>query len=208
MAAKVGILRKDFQQPVWGVAKFSSYAQKSPFWSKMPEVMLAKCAEAIARRVAFPNDLSGIYAPEEVIEVEHEIPEVVKPKAQQAPPQVEPKQAEQLKTPPPVETWENKLIPDAWLPDQLKGRQISFKEGRTKDDLTFTNGGGKVNTMKQYMAYSWGKSEDAKKKAAYEALREKYPSTPKTDKIEKSDVEEVDWDVIEKEIEEKESANQ
>lgn len=49
MAAKVGVLRSDFQEGCFAVARYSSYVQKkkdgSPtaMWAKMPEVMLAKC---------------------------------------------------------------------------------------------------------------------------------------------------------------------
>lgn len=35
-------------------------------WRKMPRVMLPKCAEAVAIRKGWPEDLSGIYAPEEM----------------------------------------------------------------------------------------------------------------------------------------------
>lgn len=71
-AAKVGIMRNDFKEPLWSVAVFKSYAQKTKdgkltqFWSKMPELMIAKVAESLALRKAFPQDLSGLYTNEEM----------------------------------------------------------------------------------------------------------------------------------------------
>jgi phage recombination protein Bet len=75
-AAKVGILRSDFQEPVWGVALWNEYVQTTKegrvtrFWDRMGALMLAKCAEALARRLAFPQDLSGIYTHEEMAQAD------------------------------------------------------------------------------------------------------------------------------------------
>lgn len=78
-AARVGVVRKDFAEPVFAVARFKSYVQQSPLWSQMPEVMLAKCAEGLAFRKAFPMELSGYQqvAPEiETPEVDRDEPEL------------------------------------------------------------------------------------------------------------------------------------
>lgn len=69
-AAKVGVLRRDFAEPLWAVATMDQYKQTytkdgktllSPMWVKMPALMLAKCAESLALRRAFPAELSGLY---------------------------------------------------------------------------------------------------------------------------------------------------
>jgi len=83
-AAKVGVYVKGAPEPTWGVARFTAYADtRSPIWKSMGDVMIAKCAEALALRRAFPAELSGLYTADEMDQAEP---------TPAAPSQVEPKE--------------------------------------------------------------------------------------------------------------------
>lgn len=90
-AAKVGVWKRGYEHPTWGVATFKSYgAGKANNWTSMPDVMLAKCAEALALRKAFPQDMSGLYIREEfgdteTPELQHNAPQFSVTPAKSAP---------------------------------------------------------------------------------------------------------------------------
>jgi phage recombination protein Bet len=71
-AAKVAVYRKGCSRPFTGIATYDSYVQTKKdgsannMWSRLPDTMLAKCAESLALRKAFPSELSGVYTQDEM----------------------------------------------------------------------------------------------------------------------------------------------
>lgn len=72
LAARFTVYRKDQPKPIRAVAHYREYVQTNSKgqptqrWQNAPADQLAKCAEAKARRTAFPRQLGGVYAPEEL----------------------------------------------------------------------------------------------------------------------------------------------
>lgn len=71
ISGTISVINTDFPQPQTATALFKSYCKQyngnpTGLWATMPDVMILKCAEALALRKAFPQDLSGIYTSDEM----------------------------------------------------------------------------------------------------------------------------------------------
>jgi len=76
-AAKTVVYRIGSPSPFIAVARFNSYKQEykgklSKFWESMPDAMIGKVSEALALRKAFPAELSGVYAKEEMDQADND----------------------------------------------------------------------------------------------------------------------------------------
>lgn len=65
-ASKVGVHKLGQMEPTWGIAYWDMYEAPGPFWKKGGPHMLAKVAEALALKKAFPEELSGLYTTDEM----------------------------------------------------------------------------------------------------------------------------------------------
>lgn len=76
-AAKVGVFKAGFRQATVAVALYREYVQTAKdgaptsMWCKMPTNQLLKCSEALALRKAFPEELGGMYTPDEMAQATH-----------------------------------------------------------------------------------------------------------------------------------------
>ena len=83
LVARVRVYRKGITRPFVGVAYWNEFvqtygrgdrAEPTRMWAQMPRHMLAKCAEALALRKAFPEELAGLYTSEEMGQADNERP--------------------------------------------------------------------------------------------------------------------------------------
>lgn len=79
-ACRVVVYRKGQSRGYTGVVHLREYFQQNNgLWKSMPAQMLAKAAEAVALRKAFPQELSGLYADAEMDQADAPPPVVQQP---------------------------------------------------------------------------------------------------------------------------------
>lgn len=72
LGARARVYRKDWDKPAVIEVSLAEYSTGKGPWAKMPETMIGKVAEAAALRMAFPDQLGGMYTKEEMDQAEKE----------------------------------------------------------------------------------------------------------------------------------------
>lgn len=83
------------KRPVYAELALAEYSTGKSNWSKMPAVMINKCAQVAALRLAFPEEFQGMYAAEEMGQAGEYAAQQVQPVQQPVPvEQIEPEPVE------------------------------------------------------------------------------------------------------------------
>lgn len=127
---------KWFEVPA--TARFTEYAVKkkdgtlTAMWKDKPHVMLGKCAESLALRKAFPNEMSGVYTEEEMGDVAVEPEQAVEVKKEE----LKPKGANEKMNPAQLK-WFHTQISKAQINKQTVKEYIFDQYGKeSSKDLT------------------------------------------------------------------------
>lgn len=167
-AAKAAVYRKGFREPVVAVALYREYVQTNregepnSMWRKMGANQLSKCAEALALRKGFPEELGGQYTPDEMAQADNPTPlrEEHPPSARHQAP------SSQQDAPPPAKKE---------VPEGVKAIWKIMDEGKFKALEVFAQ-------FKDTFYKSWGEEEGDLK---YREILAKYIPQDKWDATEK-----------------------
>lgn len=79
---------KGMRVPFTAIARWKEYVPQNPeMWRRMPYLMIGKCAEALALRMAFPAELSGLYTDDEMAQADRGDTQVIEVAAKVSAPQ-------------------------------------------------------------------------------------------------------------------------
>lgn len=164
-AARVKINRKGCEKPFVGIALWTEYkpATDDWMWKKMPSSQLAKCAEAIGFRKAFPRKLGGIYSAEEMQQAggsTTEAPKIARPKPLRAEVKEEVKDAEIVESRP--EEYSEPPIGASSEPETL-----DFFPGKAVEEKVYS---GDVKAAMDAQAPAPEKTEEKPKSKFFAAL--------------------------------------
>lgn len=172
-ASKVGVFKAGFAEPLWGVAIFGEYSKGVANWKSMPAVMIAKCAEALALRKAFPEDLSGVYTNDEMEQAVDVKAEPVDTIAKAT----ETMEAITVGNPPQYNEAMEAAIAAAQQPKEMSMEQVA--ERSRVDDIPFGDGPDVKLTDDEILAdFKVGLSKTDDKQGLFKSFSAQYSKSP------------------------------